>query len=65
MKPIDELIHPNIFDDMQRVIVKSIAKEYARQACAEQRRICLKSFDSHNFHDIMKSVYNAPQPKLK
>lgn len=65
MKTAEEIIEQNftnIFDHSQKVIIKSLMKEYALEACKEQRKICAENMGTKSAFYVALS---SKQPQLK
>jgi len=45
--------------------VEEAMKEYATEACKEQKRLCERAAMKSNIHNVDKNILSAPLPELK
>lgn len=71
MKTTQEILDQNftnIFNHSQKTIIKHVMREYAGEACEEQKGICAEMWAKGGFKDVNEEVHailGAPKPELK
>jgi hypothetical protein len=69
MRTADEILEENFPtpDDEDRQMIINAMKEYAKEACEEQRKICSNKPDGwdNDAYSLSQKILNAPLPELK
>jgi len=55
----------NVFDHSQKVLIRGFMKEYAIEACKEQRDICVRQYILQKGNGVegnINAIENAPNP---